>query len=691
MDGLKSLRTFVADDGRSPKSTNVPVLMYVTSSTGPSRRDGDRSLMVLKRSSTVDDTPSSVAVGPPVEDLSSPRLQVSQPQLPPLWIGECSLTQVNLNPGFAAENRFYLQQRGLTALQGRAGVVALCGPPAGPQQTLQDGLVSTTTTLPPPSMAPSPSPASNSDGRLFCGDCSISLASSESFFNHWLQNHCQPQGAVVQAVVVPLDDPESSAEAMDVVETEVAAADPNAAVPADLKGPPEVLTTVECQLQRQLVMERCRVCNHVYVQGTERYLQHAMGCCLHPSAGRDAAQTVSDLENPAVSALRVETAAADHHQSPSAGHVAPSSLMSPLQLPVKFSPSPLVPGGVSTATTTTSKNNCVCGTCNSLVRTVTSYFLHWLEHHRVRQEDSSSASTCEGDHNILHEVWQCKACPANVSRLFPGRQSVLDHVRTCHRDQKNFVDDADGGNLKNGGSGTGFPDSVPPEAATMVWSRQRRLKSISSDATFLSGVMSSSAASPHKPIRLATGALAATTKPDKLLSASKPHPAPVKPRGGPATTKQTTAGGAITHRHSPTTDLKKRPPGPGRQKLGGADSAASLHQGGLSKDAVAVASKFSLQADGSFRCVKCRNAFMNEKVMEKHYAANHEFQCKFCDLVMDKDYYGAHLRQHLAKERLSKSSRGGVVQPDGGNVMAVSRPAAASFQQLPKNSHQFRL
>ncbi len=51
------------------------------------------------------------------------------------------------------------------------------------------------------------------------------------------------------------------------------------------------------------------------------------------------------------------------------------------------------------------------------------------------------------------------------------------------------------------------------------------------------------------------------------------------------------------------------------------------------------------------RCVACCALFTSEKLLEKHYYANHEFQCKFCDLKMDKDVYGDHLRAHLANER----------------------------------------
>ncbi len=56
-------------------------------------------------------------------------------------------------------------------------------------------------------------------------------------------------------------------------------------------------------------------------------------------------------------------------------------------------------------------------------------------------------------------------------------------------------------------------------------------------------------------------------------------------------------------------------------------------------------------AGGGWRCRACNQFFNSEKLLEKHYFANHEFQCKFCDKTMDKDEYGDHLRLHLASER----------------------------------------
>lgn len=59
----------------------------------------------------------------------------------------------------------------------------------------------------------------------------------------------------------------------------------------------------------------------------------------------------------------------------------------------------------------------------------------------------------------------------------------------------------------------------------------------------------------------------------------------------------------------------------------------------------------SLPKLNSKNCSACGMYFNSEKLLEKHFAANHDFQCKFCDQKMDKDLYGDHLRQHLASQR----------------------------------------
>ena len=60
---------------------------------------------------------------------------------------------------------------------------------------------------------------------------------------------------------------------------------------------------------------------------------------------------------------------------------------------------------------------------------------------------------------------------------------------------------------------------------------------------------------------------------------------------------------------------------------------------------------------GGNKCRKCNAFFTSEKLLEKHFLANHEFKCKFCELVLDKDVYGDHLRRHLATERKKTSAK----------------------------------
>ena len=58
------------------------------------------------------------------------------------------------------------------------------------------------------------------------------------------------------------------------------------------------------------------------------------------------------------------------------------------------------------------------------------------------------------------------------------------------------------------------------------------------------------------------------------------------------------------------------------------------------------------------KCKACSLVFTSEKLYEKHYTANHDFPCKFCDKKMDKDVYGGHLRAHLANNRKKTEKSG---------------------------------
>lgn len=78
-------------------------------------------------------------------------------------------------------------------------------------------------------------------------------------------------------------------------------------------------------------------------------------------------------------------------------------------------------------------------------------------------------------------------------------------------------------------------------------------------------------------------------------------------------------------------------------ELGGFDVASTNKSSLLSLSSTASSS--------TVNCAKCNMSFKSKKLLEKHYFSNHEFQCKFCDLKLDKDLYGDHLRMHLANKK----------------------------------------
>ena len=63
--------------------------------------------------------------------------------------------------------------------------------------------------------------------------------------------------------------------------------------------------------------------------------------------------------------------------------------------------------------------------------------MHWLEQH---QDDSSLKNQtavnnpveCASSANILQEVWQCRACPTNITKLFPNSEMLTNHVEAEH-------------------------------------------------------------------------------------------------------------------------------------------------------------------------------------------------------------------------------------------------------------------
>ena len=334
-------------------------------------------------------------------------------------------------------------------------------------------------------------------------------------------------------------------------------------------------------------MHRCSGCNHIFVQGTQRFEQHAVIGCQ------------------------------------------PVKLSSPTTKPTNARKRALEPL-VSSASPSPSKH-CVCGVCHASVKSITSYFLHWLEQH---QRDGQI-----GESDVLQEVWQCRSCPSNITRLFPDWKLLLPHQQQAHQDEE--VGQFETYTLNT--CDLSFPDQescslhystchhlsfvgcsacgkkpvnlcahyakvhlelckicgvsvedvkthyVTKHKCQQLWNRQNKLEIITSDS---SRILSGS----QKPARLANGAIA------KHLPDQQPQQETLKE-----------------------------------------DSVRVLQNDALKE-------KFAPVNDG-FQCVKCRTVFVNEKLMEKHYFANHEFRCKFCEQVMDKDIYGAHLRHHLASER----------------------------------------
>ena len=96
----------------------------------------------------------------------------------------------------------------------------------------------------------------------------------------------------------------------------------------------------------QLVMQRCATCNHIFVEGTERCTQHAVKGCYQPP--------------PAL--IQVD------HKGRKRKAI---TVASPSGLAKKTADSLL-----------TGSKRCVCGVCHAPVKSVSSYFLHWLEQHQ---------------------------------------------------------------------------------------------------------------------------------------------------------------------------------------------------------------------------------------------------------------------------------------------------------------------
>ncbi len=251
-----------------------------------------------------------------------------------------------------------------------------------------------------------------------------------------------------------------------------------------------------------------------------------------------------------------------------------------------------------------------CGICSSNVRTVTSFFLHWLDSHRHISE-------------ILEEVWQCGQCTPH--RLFPSRQGLKEHVGEEHVAEErgdcafscaSKSCDVSYGSAEELERHRGLHAEQPysecevcggffADLVDHTRSEHETRCELCACSAALDG-MATHLANSHKFVQVwnRQESLQKVVVKDKETSSSLPSDAKT-----------------VKEKKVVTTSTNVAPP---------ATSSSST--------------------TGS-RCKACQMYFTSEKLLEKHYYANHEFQCKFCDKKMDKDLYGDHLRLHLATER----------------------------------------
>ena len=317
-----------------------------------------------------------------------------------------------------------------------------------------------------------PIPSSESTSpSLFCGECSVNLPSSGDFFEHWVTHHCQLLQPALSSYVE--ESPKNN-----VIElTKGPTHDTKNILSSHATNNSSNSTNNSLSTTEGLIMERCSVCNHIFVQGTERYKQHSrLGACVSSTnnianiAGRHNVNAVNN-NNDSASEMRIMVPL-NHEQHridlpnisenlvPNVFNVQAPPVLPKIPLSVvsavansagikkrKIGSSLLaveVPdkNGVikkqeTIVGTTSCSKNCVCGVCNISVKSITSYFLHWLEHHQndttfKQQTLPTTPNECTSSTNILQEVWQCRACPSNITKLFPDCITLSNHVQMEH-------------------------------------------------------------------------------------------------------------------------------------------------------------------------------------------------------------------------------------------------------------------
>lgn len=403
--------------------------------------------------------------------------------------------------------------------------------------------------------------SSQSNG-LFCGECSMRLNSPIEFFQHWVNHHCQLEQPTAKNTSLPSRDPN-----------------------VDAAGP-------------SLTMERCNLCNHIFVEGTNRYKNHLLGC-----------------EKKVVYA--------------------------PNMIDVKEVPPPTIPAQPSAsrakklkksqggASQQSSSHKFVCGVCDAGVKTVTAFFLHWLESHQGLQD-------------ILQEVWQCRGCSG--SKLFPDCLSLAQHAKN-HPTAK----------------AKDYQVHCCP-----IPECQGRLES--------EVVLGQHLGQFHR--QLLPGERIQCQACSSLFNCTKEAYKHFKNEHQVTCglcfcdiKKETSSDHYLSVHHceviwNRNLSLQKvsKSPQVSRICTGAHQGPMRLANGAIAKVKPSVQAKSTKIAmlkgnlcesgeDKGFKCSKCTQVFTNLKVLEKHFFSNHLFPCKFCAQVMDKDEYGQHLRQHLTSER----------------------------------------
>ena len=313
-----------------------------------------------------------------------------------------------------------------------------------------------------------------------CGYCPVSMLSASDYFEHWNTNHCQ----LLMPSIPSKPEPSSHYPQNNFLDTTKISSDEikniiiSSGTPTNSSASNRSKTNnlTESYNTGGLVMERCSVCNHIFVQGTERYIQHSRsGPCVNFSKQTNKAQSINQIDtvnnnDSVTSGLKImvpldtepKLVVADNVSKHVTTHVSNAQLSTllprqPVDIDINIANITgnkkrklgLSPQEVSDKTLSkrqespslwSSSKNCVCGLCNEPVKTITSYFLHWLERHNdddvnVKHPISKSnqIDDCSSSTNILQEVWQCKACPSNVTKLFPDCGILNNHVELEHR------------------------------------------------------------------------------------------------------------------------------------------------------------------------------------------------------------------------------------------------------------------